>query len=232
MLSARGRREMKKGFGVITMGALLALSGASACVFTGAGTKPQPTEPATPTFRPRVEHAVGDFGFAWGEGELTMSTIDGGLLSNEIMDAWKQRGYAADGRFVESKEFSGKADYNLTLTGSQRNTASLFLEALNAFTLTLFPYTVTQRYELTYVLEDVANGKTYRAAVQGWDVTYVGVLVLPAFPFAHRGHAATMMQMADSLYEQFRRQGAFKYPCPPCAGGIAMRAQTAGKVDP
>ena len=195
------------------LGTLLALSTASGC-FTSAGTKRPRTEVAEPTFRPRVEYSFGDFGFAWGNAELTPSTIDAGLLSGEIMDAWKDRGYAVGGQFVDDKGFSGKADYNLTLTGSQRNAASFFLELFNGLTLTVFPYTVTQRYELTYRLEDVKSGKTYTATAQGWDVTYVSVLALPALPFAQWGHRTTMQQMGDSLYEQFRRQGAFECPCP------------------
>ena len=224
---------MTRGFQTMAvLGALVALSTTSGCTFTNAGTKRPPTEPAGSIFRPRIEHTTGDFGFAWGEAALTPSTIDGYLLSSEIMDAWAARGYAVPARFVEAKEFSGKAEYQLTLSGSQRNAASFFLETLNALTLMLFPYPVTQHYDLTYVLEDRMSGKTYSATVQGWDVTYVGLLVLPAFPFAPRGHRATMQEIGDNLYEQFRLQGAFEYPCPANACGVAMTKPTVPEVCP
>ncbi len=193
----------------------LALLCAGGCTFTGAGTKGPGTRPPESTYRPRVECSIGTFGFAWGDAKLQPSTLDGRLLSNEIMDAWKERGYAVGGHFVPVQEFSGQADYNLILTGNQRNSASFGLELLNALTLTLFPYTVTQRYDLTVVLQEVKSNRMYHATVQGWDVTYVSLLVLPAFPFGFSGHRATVEQMADNLYEQFRQQGALDFPCPP-----------------
>ncbi len=182
---------------------------------TGAGTKGSGVRPPESTYRPRVECSIGTFGFAWGDAKLQPSTLDGRLLSTEIMGAWKDRGYAVGGRFVAAQDFSGEADYTLILMGSQRNSASFGLELLNALTLTLFPYTVTQRYDLTVVLHEVKSNKTYHATVQGWDVTYVSLLVLPAFPFGFGGHRATVEQMADNLYEQFRQQGALDLPCPP-----------------
>ena len=197
------------------LGMLCVVAGASGCTFTGAGTKQPQTRPPESTYRPRVECSIGTFGFAWGDGKLQTSTLDGRLLSGEVMDAWKERGYSVGGRFVWDQEFSGEADYNLILMGSQRNVASFGLELLNALTLTIFPYTVTQHYDLTYVLQDVKSKRTYNATVRAWDVTYVSLLVVPAFPFSNGGHRATMEQIADSLYQQFRAQGAFEYPCPP-----------------
>ncbi len=199
--------------------ALLAFLCAGSCTFTGAGTKGLGARPLESKYRPRIECSIGTFGFAWGDAKLQTSTLDGRLLSREIIDVWKERGYAVGGRFVHGQDFSGEADYNLILTGSQRNSASFGLELLNALTLTIFPYTVTQRYDLTLVLQELKSRRAYHATVTGWDVTYVSILVVPAFPFGFGGHDATVEQMADSLYAQFRQQGAFDFPCPalPCA---------------
>src|SRR5262249_42788527 len=134
------------------LGVLLAL-GLSGCTFTGSGTKAPPAAPPEGTYRPRIEQSIGDFGFAWGKGELATPTIYGQLLSSEIVDAWMERGFAVGGQFVDDKKFSGQADYNLTVSGSQRNTASFWLEVLNALTVLLFPYSVTQHYDLNCVLE-------------------------------------------------------------------------------
>ncbi len=197
-----------------TLAALLALCGVSGCTYTAAGRLTPPTEPPGALFRPRIEYTVGDFGFARSGTDLVRSTVDGKLLSSEILDSWNHRGYAVAAHFVEEAEFSGKAEYHLTLSGSQRNSASLFNELMNALTLFIVPYTVRQEYDLTYILDDMKCGRWYRATVHGADTTYLGLLVMPGFPFAEGGHRATMQQMADNLYEQFWRQGAFEYPCP------------------
>ncbi len=199
---------------VLALAVLLIVTTAPGC-FTRPGTQPSLMPPVGSIFRPRIEYCVGDFGFAWGNGELTESTLDGRLLTSEILDAWTERGYAVGPHFVPSGEFSGKAEYNLTLIGNQRNVANFFLEAFNAFTVFIFPYPVTRHYDLTYVLEDVTTGKTYSANVEGWDVAYISLLVLPGLPFALSGHHTTIQQLGDSLYEQFRRDGAFEFPCPP-----------------
>ena len=197
------------------LGALLVLCCVSGCTYTAAGTISPPVEPPPGSlFRPRIEYTVGDFGFSRGGADLVRSTVDGTLLSSEILDAWNQRGYAVAAHFVEEAAFSGKAEYHLTLSGSQRNSASFFAELLNVLTVFVVPYTVRQEYDLTYVLDDMKCGKTYSANVKGADMTYLGLLVIPGLPFAQGGHRTTVQQMGDSLYEQFWRQGAFEWPCP------------------
>ena len=59
---------------------------------------------------------MSDFTFHMNDAGPKTSTLDGCLLSTEIMRAWTKRGYIADPTFVGTPEqFSGNADYRLTL---------------------------------------------------------------------------------------------------------------------
>jgi hypothetical protein len=169
-----------------------------------------PIEPPTASFQPRVEYAVSDFTFHMNEVEPKTSTLDGKLLSNEIMRAWEKRGYVSDATFVGTPEqFSSNAAYRLTVSGSQHNISNFWLEPLNAMTATLYPYVVTQEYDLHYVLE-THDGLTYEATVQASDRTVVDLVFLLTLPFKNCGHNTTVRRMGDYLYDQFYRQGAFQ----------------------
>jgi hypothetical protein len=162
------------------------------------------------SFQPTVEHTVGEFTFAMGSNEPKPSTLDGRLLTKEIMQAWLRRGYITKAKFVDKgTAFSGSADYNCTLSGSQHSDASFWSELLSALTLMWLPYTVSHDYRLSYVIEDVRTGRTYRANVQGADKTQVEIFLLLTLPIAHRGHGEIVQRMADHLYDQLLSQGAF-----------------------
>jgi hypothetical protein len=192
--------------------ALLALAAWTGCTYTVAGDYPQAIEPPPPSFQPSVEHTVADFKFALGAGEMATSIFDGRQLSDEIMRSWQKRGYVRSEESVDDGEFSGSADYQLTLHGGQRGETGWTMQIINALTLSLVPYTITQRYEFEYVLVDVRKGARYTAAVSATDKTWVQGLLVLALPFHGRGHRTTMERVGDKLYDQFRRQGAFSPP--------------------
>ena len=202
------KRELLRAMTVC--GTLFALSCAGGCQ-TLAGKTPPPIESPCPSFLPRVEHTVGEFTFSMGGAEAKPSSLDGRLLTNEIMCAWKEDGYVRDAQFVDSGAFSGTADYNLTLSGSQRNDSSFWAELLNALTLMFIPYTVTQEYDLHYILEDVKTGTKFNASIQGADKTQIEIFLLLTLPITQRGHRTTMQRMGTHLYDQFYRQGAFHW---------------------
>src|SRR5215470_11203964 len=188
--------------------ALLFLAG---CTYSVAGDIPAAIEPppAPASFQPAVEYTVADFKFALGGGDMTTSIFDGRELSTEIMRSWQRRGYVRSEQYVVDGSFSGTADYHLTLRGSQRGETSFTMQVINALSLSLIPYTITQRYDFRYVLEDVKSGAQYAATVEASDKTWVEPLLIFTLPFAGRGHLKTMRRVGDDLYDQFRRQGAF-----------------------
>jgi hypothetical protein len=169
-------------------------------------------QPPPPGFQPSIEHSVGEFSFVMNTNDPKPSVLDGKLLSNEIMRSWKKRGYIREERFVKNGKFTGKADYQLTISGSQHNEASFWAQVLSALTLMFAPYTVTQHYDLRYVLEDVHSGATYLASAEEMDESQVELFLLVTFPLARRGHHTTMQRVGDHLYDQFYRLGAFQKP--------------------
>lgn len=194
---------------VLTM---LTLLTASACQ-TWPGNKPAPIAPLVAASRPTVEHTVGEFTFAMNANEMKQSTVDGRLLTNEIMKVWKRREYIAEARFIDKGDpFSGTADFNLTISGSQHNSVSFWRELLNALTLMWIPYSVTREYDLRYELREVKTGNTYRASIRGEDQAQVEIFLIFTLPIAFRGHNEILDRMGDHLYQQFAEQGAFAVP--------------------
>jgi hypothetical protein len=191
------------------LAALLFLLSAAGCTYTVAGDTPAPIEPPQPSRPPTVEYTVADFSFALGGGDPETSLFDGEMLSTEIMQAWQERGYLRTQEFADEGAFSGAADYQLTVCGSQRGDTSFTMQVINVLTLSLVPYTITQHYDFQFVLEDGRSGTQYAAMVQGSDKTWVQPFLVLTLPWAGRGHRATMQRVGDSLYAEFVRQGAF-----------------------
>jgi hypothetical protein len=173
---------------------------------------PEVAPPAPPANPPRIEHTFGDFRFAVGSGDLEPSSLAARVLNDEIMCAWERRGFVSEETSVEPDEFSGKADYTLTLSGSQRNETSFWAQLLNALTVLVVPYSVTQQYDLQYELTAVRSGQRWTATVRDADRTYIGLLVAAGLPVMNRGHREVVERMADELYAQFDAQGAFASP--------------------
>ena len=188
----------------------LLLGVSSGCTYTVAGSAtPTPGEPPQAASAPTLEFTVAEFTYVLGGGDMAPRIFDGALLSQEIMKAWQERGYVRMQDYVEEGAFSGTADYHLTLRGSQRGDTSFTMQVINALTLSLVPYTITERYYFEYVLEDVRRGTHYTANVQASEKTWIQPLLVFALPVADRGHRTTMQRVGDSLYEQFALQGAF-----------------------
>ena len=65
------------------------------CAAFGCQTIQRPTlpsiQPPAPAFQPSVEHSVGEFTYVMNTNDPKPSTLDGKLLSKEIMRAWKER---------------------------------------------------------------------------------------------------------------------------------------------
>ncbi len=190
--------------------AVLALLLLSGCYYTTVGTKLTPIAPPRPVFQPSVEYTIGDFSFTLEGGKMVTSNFAGRLLTSGILDKWKERSYIRDAQYVESAAFSGKADYNLTLSGSQYGESNIAMQILCGLTLFLLPMTTTQHYDVQYALMDVRSGKQYSAGVQESNKTYSELFLLFALPWARRGQQEMMARMGDHLYDQLYRQGAFQ----------------------
>lgn len=187
---------------------LLLVASGTGCITIAGGGLPA-IRPAAPSVAATVEETVGDFSFTLEGGKLVTSIKAGRLLNGEILSCWKKKGYIAEHTYVESSRFTGKADYDLTLSGSQYGESSIAMQILSGLTLFLIPYSVDTRFDVQYTLENVKTGAKYSAAVEDGYATWIELFLFLAAPVSTRGAAKTWDGMADHLYEQLRAQGAF-----------------------
>ncbi len=183
---------------------------ASGCAYTTEGTKLGPITPPPNTMQPTVEHTVGDFAFTLEGGKMVTSNFAGKLINENILTSWKDRKYIRDYEYVDAGAFTGKSDYNLTLTGSQYGESSIGMQILSGLTLFLVPYTVTQKYDVQLSLVDVKSGKKYVGSVEESNKTYVELFLLFALPFGAHNEQSMFERMGDHLYNQLYQQGAFQ----------------------
>lgn len=178
------------------------------CITRSGGNLP-PITPRVGTLKPVVEQTVGDFEFSLEGGKMVTSNKAGRLLNDEILKRWEKKGYIAQHSYVPSSEFTNRADYNLTLSGSQYGDSSIAGQILSGLTLLIIPYTVNTSYDIQYVFENVRTGQRYSASVEDSVHTTVELLLFLVFPISGRGQAETMDAMADHLYQQLVEKGAF-----------------------
>ena len=203
-------------------GLLLTICLISGCAYMTEGTKLGPITPPSSSFQPMIEHSVGDFAFTLEGGKMVTSNYEGKLLNEQILNKWKDSKYIRDYKYVESSAFTGKADYNLTLSGSQYGESSIGMQILSGLTLTLIPYTVTQNYDIQYTLADVKTGKKYTGSIEESNKGYVELFLIFAFPFGVHNQQEMFKRMGDHLYNQLYQQGAFQ---PTTGAGTPVRQQ-------
>lgn len=189
---------------------LLFVATGHGCTYIGSASTLPPIAPPKPVYQPGVEQTVGDFAFTLDGGKLITSNFQGRQLNDAILGAWKEQGYIRDQQHVEAGAFSGTADYDLTLSGSQYGESNVALQLLSGLTLTLIPYSVTQHYDLSYSVKDAKSGQLYSATVQDTEMAYVQLFLIFALPWAVMNHNANMQRIGDHLYDQLRTQGAFE----------------------
>lgn len=188
----------------------IAATALTGCVYTTEGTKLSSITPPLSEFRPVVEHSVGDFSFTLDGGKMVTSNTVGKALTQQLAKSWKDKKYVSEEKFVGDKKFSGKADYNVLLSGTQYGESSIGMQILSGLTLFLIPYSVTQHYDIQYTLNEPKTGKSYSASVQEANKTYVELFLLFALPFSQSGQHTMIERMGDHLYDQLHRQGAFQ----------------------
>ena len=191
---------------------LLAAMSGPGCIMTRAGGQLDPIDLEPPVIKPNVEETVGDFAFTLEGGKMITSYRAGKTLNQLLTKHWKKQGYVSRVENVAASEFSGTADYNMTLSGSQYGESSIGMQLLSGLTLFLLPYSVDTKFDIQYTVEDLRAGAKYSAGVQDHYITTVQLFLLFALPFSQRGMNETMGNMADHLYQQLREKGAFDLP--------------------
>jgi hypothetical protein len=194
----------------------------SGCAYMTEGTKLGPITPPSNSLQPMIEESVGDFAYTLEGGKMVTSNYAGKILNEQILNKWKERKYIRDYKYVESSAFTGKADYNLTLTGSQYGDSSIGMQIVSGLTLFLFPYTVTQNYDIQFTLTDVKTGKKHTGSIEESNKSYIELFLMFAFPFGVHNQQEMFERMGDHLYNQLYQQGAFQ---PATSAGAPVRQQ-------
>jgi hypothetical protein len=159
---------------------------------------------------PTIEQTIGDdFSFHLDGGKMITSVKAGRNVNQMILTRWKKQGLISKENYVKSAQFSGKADYNLTLGGHQEGESSIALQVLSGLTLFLIPYSVNTQLDLEYTIEHVASGKRFEAKAADSFQTVIELFLLPISPFALGGSTRTYERLADHLYNGLAVQGAF-----------------------
>lgn len=201
---------------------LLVATMATGCV-TVAGNRLPDLERTTPVEVPRIEQTIGDFSFHLDGGKMITSIKAGRIFNDEVLGRWRKWGYVSSQTYVKSGNFTGSADYEVTLSGRQNGESSIFLQILSGLTLYVIPHYIDEQYDVTYEVRDRRTDRTWRASVSDDYNVVISLLLLPASPFAQGGRTRTWDRIAANLYDQLRRQGAFAEA--PVAASEADRPQ-------
>ncbi len=189
---------------------LLASALLSGCM-TFSGDKLSDLEPIKPSVSPTIETTVSpDYQYHIDVMQVITSNKDGRMVNERVIDIpWKDNGYISESNYVKLGQFTGTADYNLTLSGRHTVDSSTAMQIISGLTLMIIPYTVDQEYDLVYTLEHVKTGKTYTASANESESMVGWLLFFPAFPFSMLGSINAMEHLSEHIYQDFVRQGAF-----------------------
>jgi len=168
-------------------------------------------EPIEPMVSPRIETTVSsDYKYDINVMQVITSNKDGRMVNDRIIDIlWTDNDYIADSTYVKLGEFSGNADYNLTISGKHTVDSSTAMQILSGLTLLLIPSSVNEDFDLIYTLENVSTGKVYTASAKETMSTTMWILFLPALPFSLIGSLNTVEHISEHIYQDFVKQGAF-----------------------
>ncbi|GFO77548.1 hypothetical protein BPLS_P6037 [Bathymodiolus platifrons methanotrophic gill symbiont] len=158
------------------------LTSLSGCM-TFSGDKLAGIESITPASSPLIEESIGDFTMHLDGGAMVTNNKAGRIINDAILGVWKKNNYISDFTYVPKQEFTGNAEYNLTLKGHQEGKSSVAMQFFSGLTLFLLPYNVNTTYDLIYELDEVGTGKKiHDACSRRYEINTV-VTIFPCFPF-------------------------------------------------
>ena len=150
-----------------------------------------------------------NFLFRLSGGKLISSAAEGRKLNDKLFSIWLDNGYIKNYTLTTNDNFSGSADYTLTLDGVLKTKFNIGAYYVSTFLVGLIPYTVYSDYDLKYVLKNVKTGREYSANVSDGFSTTWWLFYVFAFPFAHNAEGNTINRLSENLYNDFLKQGAF-----------------------
>ncbi len=187
---------------------------ASACV-TFSGDQLADVTPPAPAFQPYVEHSVDpSFYFHLDGGKMVTSNFEGRQINDALLKRWQEAGLIRGSSYVRTVGSSDAGDYDLVLSGSEDGDSSIVLQVVSGLSLLVIPFYVTTTYTLTYTATERNSGRVFRATAVDRTTMVVGWPMLPLSPFMQGGRSRTFDRLANHLYAELHRQGAFHQPPP------------------
>jgi len=171
--------------------------------------------PITPKSSPKIEVTIadiGDFNVLMEDTDAPRARINfGKMINKSILNIWKENQYISSYKYVKRMNFTGTANYNLTLKGNYEHfNSSTLLTFLSVCTAFIIPATINYSYELTFELENTSTGKKYISKAYETTKLIQSLFFIFAIPWALSGEKETINKISETIYQDFVRQGAFQ----------------------
>lgn len=141
-----------------------------------------------------------------GEGPFSGTTVAGNLIKM-IGLRWKGKGIVSD--FGPTGDLKANPDYTLTVSGVRNEEGSMSMAVLGGLSMMLIPTSSTLVYDLDFELVENKTSKKYNVKAKNAVTTTMEILFIPALPFSWIGASNTLSDIADYVYDEFYKQGAF-----------------------
>lgn len=128
-------------------------------------------------------------------------------VAKSIMTRWKEKNIIADYAFPG--ELKKEPDYTITLSGERNEDGSMLAALLGGLTLGILPSSVTLTYELDFEFINNHTQKHYNVKVKNAVTTISQIFLIVALPVSMTGATDAINDMADNLYDELNKQGAF-----------------------
>jgi hypothetical protein len=128
-------------------------------------------------------------------------------LTNQLMNRWVRHGLISD--YGRAEELTTPPRYTLTVSGSQNDQSSTLVSLLHGLTMQLAPDSTKTTYNVIFQFEDHLTHRQYTVRAKSAYVLWEELFLFPMVPVYQSGANSAVDDIADYLYEELRKQGAF-----------------------
>jgi len=145
-------------------------------------------------------------GSGQNRGVLSGTTVLN-LIGESTMTRW------VDSEIIKDYQSSGKLkrdpDYTLIVAGTRNEDSSMLAAVLGGLSLGLIPLSTTISFDLNFDFLNNHTQKHYLVKTKSAYTVWSQILLFPALPFSWAGRNSMMNDVADNVYYDLRKQGAF-----------------------
>jgi hypothetical protein len=169
-----------------------------------------------PPHPPLLVMTIGSFaqmlnGEGTSRGVLDNTTI-ARQMAKGILANWKSKGLISD--FGVPGDLRTTPDYTFTISGTRNEESSIIGAVFTGLTLYLIPSSSTIIYDLSLELRNNHSDAVYSVHAVDSVSTWLHLVFLPAFPIFWVGSYNMISDLAEYVYSEFEKQGAFSSVSP------------------